>query len=121
MTIAPQATPPRDQPGRSPLGPAPTIPPVLPNGPPQPALQAVGFNGSIHDFNSRLEAVAQAHTAAKGTRPTPGVALDVTRSPVPADAFGPLFSVTPQTHVQARAQTDLIQHQKQNPDEYLVP
>lgn len=89
----------------------------MPTGPPQPALQAVGFNGSIHDFNQRLEAVAQAHTAATGTRPSPGLALDVARSPVPAHAFGPLFAATPLTATQARAQTALA---TANPNDEII-
>lgn len=79
----------------------------LPSGPPHPALLAVGFSGSIQDFNDRLDAVAHAHNAATGTRPTPGLALDLVRSPVPTGAFGPMLAATPKTQLQAKARATL--------------
>jgi len=76
--------------------------PAAPTGPPVAALTAIQFGGSIHDFNDRLAAVVAAHAEAHGTRPSPGIALDVARSPVPVHQFVPLFSGA-KTALQARA------------------
>jgi hypothetical protein len=74
----------------------------LPSGPPHPALQASGFNGSIHDFNDRVQAVTDAYKTAYGVKPSPGLAFDVVRSPLAPDQFPHLFTV-PQSARQMRA------------------
>jgi hypothetical protein len=75
----------------------------LPPGRPHPALKAVGFYGTIPEFNNRLRQVVDAHRAAKGFDPSPGLALDVVRSPVDPAQYTNLFSVGA-SRIGARAQ-----------------
>lgn len=76
-------------------------------GPPDPVLTSLGFHGSPADFMARLHALTDAHVKAFGTRPTPGVALDLARSTVPIDHFEPMFTGMPTSKTQARAKAAL--------------
>lgn len=73
-----------------PGGPSPLAP--IADGPPQPALQAVGYNGGIVPFNARVAAFVAAHTKTRGVPPSPGLTLDFARSQVPVDQFTPALS-----------------------------
>src|SRR5689334_7202940 len=89
--LPPPPVPTRDQPGRSPQGPAPLAPAAkprldLPLEQPHPVLKAAGFTGGIKGFNQRVQQVSDAYKNAYGLLPSPGLALDVIRSGVdPAD------------------------------------
>lgn len=103
-----------------PAGPKPALP-TNATGPPQPALTAVGFPGSVSDFSRRLEAVVAAHQNAFGTKPSPGLALDLARSPVPIEHFGPMLSSTPPTSIQARAKAAIGQAKDYvDPNDFLA-
>jgi hypothetical protein len=82
----------------------------MPTGPPHPALQNAGFNGSIVDFNNRLAAAVSAHVRTAGTRPSPGLAFDLARSALPVEQFEPLLTVTPKMSMQVRARQALALH-----------
>jgi hypothetical protein len=54
-------------------------------------LANLGFMGTIEDFNSRLQTITDAHERTRGFRPSPGLALDVARSPVSDNNLEDLF------------------------------
>jgi hypothetical protein len=70
---------------------AASVAPKPPVEKPQRPLQKIGFQGGILEFNNRLQQAHDAHVAAKGFEPTPGLALDVARSPLPTDQIPKLF------------------------------
>ncbi len=81
---------PKEQPGRSPQGPAPVQP--QPIDPPHPVLQAAGFQGPVSDFNHRVETIVPAYQQAHGGQiPAPGLVLDIARSPVAPTDYNKLF------------------------------
>ena len=69
---------------------------------PVPALQTVGFHGTMREFNERVQTAVDAHERTQGYRPSPGLVFDVARSPVPAEKLPLLFQV-PRTKAGARA------------------
>ena len=76
----------------------PTVAP--PKSQPVPVLQTNGFSGDIHDFNARIQATVDAHTAAHGYPPSPALTLAVARNATASEIPG-LFSRTSQQKSQA--------------------
>jgi hypothetical protein len=70
------------------------VAPKPPVGKPVASLQRLGFHGPIEHFNHRVQATIDAHRAARGFDPPPGVVLDVARSQVPDDKIGELFGAS---------------------------
>lgn len=68
------------------------VAPKPPLAKPERPLQKIGFQGGIQDFNNRLQQAHDAHVAARGFEPPPGLALDIARSPIPTDQLSKLFS-----------------------------
>jgi hypothetical protein len=113
QTVAPTPKPkPKAQPKPQPVAPSPEdnrpgIKPQFtqpnapkPSGKPLPFLQPLGFHGSMQDFNNRLEHVVNSYQGIFGYKPTPGLAFDLTRSPV--DDINGLFRDTPSSDRLAR-------------------
>jgi hypothetical protein len=92
-------------PGRTQPGPFPEI--SAPTGPPVPALQKLGYHGSLADLNDRITAATDAHQATFGYKPSPALALDIGRSQIPLDRIPLLFAAVPRTMAAKRAQTDI--------------
>jgi hypothetical protein len=67
--------------------------PQAPTGPPVPLLQKHGYNGSIQDFNGRVQSVHDEYQKAYGVAPSPGLTFDLARSPVDTAQFSKLFTV----------------------------
>lgn len=67
-----------------------------------PALLQHGIP-SVADLNARVEAVAKAHTATYGFKPTPGLVLSVLRTTLDPVQYPSLFEQNPRTGRAARA------------------
>ncbi len=66
---------------------------AMPTGPPVPLLQKHGYQGSIEDFNGRVQSVHDEYQKAYGVPPTPGLTFDLAKSPVDTAQFSKLFTV----------------------------
>lgn len=88
-----------------------------PPGKPQPALQKIGYWGSIEEFNNRVAEAVRAHTAVKGFQPSPGLTLDLARSPVPVTQFEDMFKLG-SSQLAANNHT-LAADQQKNPYDYF--
>ena len=64
-----------------------------PANPVPPSAQNAGITGSIGDANHKLDTIHQSYLAVNGTPPSPGLALDIMRSPVPVDRYPDLFQL----------------------------
>jgi len=83
--------------------PAPVQQPQQPvDEPPHPILQQHGFNGGIQQFNQRVQAVHDDYQNSYGQPPTPGLVLDLAKSPLNTGDFSKLFTV-PKDPLAARA------------------
>lgn len=83
-------------PGQAPAQPAKAKPakptaPIL--EPPDPTLQAHGFNGGIQQFNQRVANVVQHYRTAYGTPAPPNLVFDLALSSVPDHKFAEMFTV----------------------------
>ncbi|MHB8742569.1 MAG: hypothetical protein ACYC9L_05525 [Sulfuricaulis sp.] len=114
----------REQPGQSPQGPAPEN--VRPLAPPHPVLQQAGFQGSVDEFNQKVPKIVNAYKTAHGVNPSPGIVLDVARSPVSDQQYDKLFNPAFLNPSSVRAMGALAKHDQANPtsvrpDGMIVP
>jgi hypothetical protein len=102
------------------LGGAPQKPQLNPahvaDGPPHPALQAIGFNSGIGAFNRRVQIIHDVYTKwSGGLRPDPGVVFDVARAPLADDQIPKLFDGLPRSQLEARALQAIRTHPPRSP------
>jgi hypothetical protein len=90
-----------------------------PPGRPQPALQKIGFWGSIEEFNNRVAEAVRAHAAIKGFNPSPGLTLDLARSPIPVTHFEDMFK-SAGSKTANDATNVLAKDKAENPHDYFV-
>jgi hypothetical protein len=125
MRVIDKPQPPKKKPaaqGAATVGAAVAPPPPKPKFPPHqqpvhPALQKVGFNGGIHEFNQHVEQVTNAHHHAFGYDPPPGLVLDIVRSPLEPEQYSTLF---PGTARRNRINKALGDYRTQSPEDHYL-